>query len=593
VGDNLAGIGLLVRGRHDLYVSSLAALLESRGATVRLSSPEAEPPDRLPRGVQIVLLESPLPTELQRATALGAPVVVLAERALPEDRLAAAQLGARALLTKNATLGELVVSIRHALANQETGPGILPGTRYELTPRQREVLRLIVEGLDNREIAERLGISERTARAHVSAVLDRLGATNRTQAAVAAVQKGILGLLLLIVLLLVPAVAAERASAAGAKAVGSRVAAFGSAVGGSSGVWAYDTETGRQLSRWHAGTRRTPASVEKLLTSSTALDRAGPAARFETTAATTGTIADGILTGDLYLEGHGDPSFDYRDLGRLARAVRDIGVSKITGQVYGDESYFDSRRGGPASGYATSYWVGPLSGLALNQGRMAPYGHGFQTDPPRFVAKRFAAKLEAVGVTVAGVPRKGVAPATAVPIATVWSPSLAGLVKHMNTSSDNYYAEILIKALGAAYGAGGTTSRGAAVVRRFVRENGFSARVVDGSGLSRRNAVSPSAIGHLLVKALDKPWFDAFYRSLPLAGVSGTLKKRMRGTAAAGRCRAKTGTLIAVSALAGYCRSRSGHRIAFAILMNRVNIWSAHRAQDRIAATLAAYRGWS
>ena len=194
-------------------------------------------------------------------------------------------------------------------------------------------------------------------------------------------------------------------------------------------------------------------------------------------------------------------------------------------------------------------------------------------------------------MTVAGNAKAGVAPAEALPIATVWSPPLAALVRHMNTASDNYYAEILIKALGAAYGTGGTTTRGAAVVRAFSREQGLSARVVDGSGLSRGNAVSASAVGRLLVSAVDKPWFDAFYRSLPLAGVSGTLKKRMHGTAAAGRCRAKTGTLIAVSALAGYCRSRSGHRIAFAILMNRVNIWSAHVAQDRIAATLAAYRG--
>jgi D-alanyl-D-alanine carboxypeptidase/D-alanyl-D-alanine-endopeptidase (penicillin-binding protein 4) len=98
-------------------------------------------------------------------------------------------------------------------------------------------------------------------------------------------------------------------------------------------------------------------------------------------------------------------------------------------------------------------------------------------------------------------------------------------------------------------------------------------------------------VGRLLIGAVKKTWFGSFYRSLPLAGVSGTLKKRMRGTAAAGRCRAKTGTLVAVSALAGYCRARTGHRIAFAILMNGVDIGTAHRAQDRIAATLAAYRG--
>ena len=586
MGDDLAGIGLLIGGRHDLYVSSLAALLESHGASVRLSPPGSELPDRPPRATRLVLLESPLPSELRRIAALGMPVVVLAESAGPEDRLAAAQLGAHALLAKNATLAELMVSIKRALADPEAEHGILSAqTRHQLTPRQREVLGLIVEGLDNREIAGRLGISERTARAHVSAVLERLGASNRTQAAVTALQRGLLAVLVLLAGLAATGAAAEVASAT------PRVGTLARSVGGSSGVWAYDTVTGQRLASFRAGTQRTPASVEKLLTSATVLDRAGPAARIPTTAAMAGTLTDGVLTGDLYIRGRGDPSLGYPALGQLARAVKKAGVAEVTGRVYGDESYFDSRRGGPASGYATDFWVGPLSALSFNEGLMRPFGLGFQTDPPRFVATRFAAKLKAVGVKVVGGARAGVAPAQATLLATVWSPPLAALLAHMNTVSDNYYAETLIKAIGAAYGLGGTTAGGAAVVREFTSTLGFRSHVVDGSGLSYGNAISPSAIGRLLLRALQRPWFDAFYRSLPLAGVSGTLKKRMRGTPAAGRCRAKTGTLRAVSALAGYCRSRGGHRIAFAILMNRVNISSAHQAQDRIAASLAAYRG--
>jgi serine-type D-Ala-D-Ala carboxypeptidase/endopeptidase (penicillin-binding protein 4) len=590
LGDNLVGVGIFIRGRHELYVSSLAALLEGQGASVRVSHPGAELPRRLPAGTGLVLLESPLPSELQRAAGLGKPVVVLSENASAEDQLTAAQLGARALLTKNATLAELTVSIKHAVAMGAGEPGMLPrARRYELTPRQREVLGLIVEGMDNREIARRLGISERTARAHVSAVLERLGAANRTQAAVAAIQKGLLALLLALVALSL--VATDRASATGPSAMASRVTALGRSIGGASGIWAYDTTTGRLLTAWRAHSPRAPASVEKLLTSATALDRAGPEAQIQTTASIAGTITDGVLQGDLYVQGHGDASLGYASLGRLALAVQRAGINEITGRVYGDESYFDSRRGGPASSFSTSTWVGPLSALAFNRGLMTPYGRGFQRNPPKFVARRMKAKLDGVGVAVAGGPASGVAPTTAQLIATVWSPPLSALVRHMNTISDNYYAEILIKALGAAYGLGGTTERGAAVVRSFERELGISSRVVDGSGLSRGNAVSPKTIGRLLVHAVSEPWFDAFYSSLPLAGVSGTLKKRMRGTAAAGRCRAKTGTLIAVSALAGYCRSRTGHRIAFAILMNHVNIWGAHRTQDRIAATFARYRG--
>ena len=110
---------------------------------------------------------------------------------------------------------------------------------------------------------------------------------------------------------------------------------------------------------------------------------------------------------------------------------------------------------------------------------------------------------------------------------------------------------------------------------------GFSTKVVDGSGLSRGNLAAPRDVGRLLLDARQQPWFDAFYRSLPLAGVSGTLHDRMHGMRASGRCRAKTGTLSGVTALAGYCRAPDGDPITFALLMNRINVWRGRRAQDR------------
>jgi D-alanyl-D-alanine carboxypeptidase/D-alanyl-D-alanine-endopeptidase (penicillin-binding protein 4) len=128
-------------------------------------------------------------------------------------------------------------------------------------------------------------------------------------------------------------------------------------------------------------------------------------------------------------------------------------------------------------------------------------------------------------------------------------------------------------------------------VKGFQRQLGIASAVLDGSGLSRGNAVSPQTVGRLLLDANGEPWFAAFYRSLPLAGRSGTLRKRMRSTAASGRCRAKTGTLSGISALAGYCRTARGRRLAFALIMNAVYVPGARSAQDRIAATLASYAG--
>ena len=564
-------------------MSALAALLASRGA--RVWEAEEGAPLRLPRGADVVVLESPLPADLRTLVDRGAAVIVLAERAEPADALAAAQLGARALLPKNCTLADLSIAIRSATAG-----GGAP-YRPSLTPRQREVLELIVEGLDNAEIASRLGITERTVRAHVSGVLERTGVANRTQAAVAAIQRGWIATLALTIGL----VACMSATAAAAidTPAGLR-AALGRemrAAGGASGAWVYDGGAGTTVFKWKAAQRRVPASVQKLVTTATALDRLGADARFETAVLAAGEVSEGALDGDVYLRGSGDPTFGTEALNRLADRVAATGLDQVNGQVVGDESFFDRRRGGPASGFGISPYVGPLSALSFNHGSLFPVARGWQLNPPAFTADRLRVSLRREDVAVARKVRTGEAPTEAQTIASVESPALRSIVRRTNQVSDNYFAEMLLKGVGARSGGTGSTAAGARIARAYAREAGFAAKVVDGSGLSRGNLLAPRDVGRLLLDARTQPWFEAFYRSLPLAGVSGTLDKRMGGTRAAGRCRAKTGTLRGVTALAGYCRAPDGDPVTFALLMNSVNIWAGRRAQDRIASLLASYKG--
>ena len=164
------------------------------------------------------------------------------------------------------------------------------------------------------------------------------------------------------------------------------------------------------------------------------------------------------------------------------------------------------------------------------------------------------------------------------------------LVRDINRPSDNYMAETLLKALGADFGAGGSTAAGTAVARSHAAQFGAQPTMVDGSGLSRRNRTTPRDVVELLAGVDGGELAEPLLISLSVAGQSGTLAERMRGTAAQGRCRAKTGTLSGVSNLAGYCRSRSGARTAFAILMSNVSVWGAHRLQNKMAAALARYR---
>jgi D-alanyl-D-alanine carboxypeptidase/D-alanyl-D-alanine-endopeptidase (penicillin-binding protein 4) len=148
----------------------------------------------------------------------------------------------------------------------------------------------------------------------------------------------------------------------------------------------------------------------------------------------------------------------------------------------------------------------------------------------------------------------------------------------------------MLKDLGARFGGSGTTAAGAAVAAQTLAALlGIHPRLVDGSGLSPANRTSPYEVVTLLVGLAPSSTGVLLRESLAVAGRSGTLKRRMRGTGAAGRCRGKTGTLSGVSNLVGYCQSAGGHLLAFAIFTDGIATGAAHSFQDHMAITIANY----
>jgi serine-type D-Ala-D-Ala carboxypeptidase/endopeptidase (penicillin-binding protein 4) len=371
--------------------------------------------------------------------------------------------------------------------------------------------------------------------------------------------------------------------------------------GGVSGGYVLDTTTGRTLAAVRADVARNPASVEKLYTTTTALLRFGPDATLPTSVLGAGTLDDaGTWHGDLYLRGGGDPTFGTSEFDRLAyglgtsvstlaERVAAAGIVRVTGRVLGDESWLDRLRGGPASGYALDRDIGgPLGGLLFDRGLARGGGSALQVQPAKFAAQQLALALRQAGVRVPrGAVAAGTTPAGAQPIAAVDSPTMATLVRLTLVPSDNLFAEMLLKDLGARFGAGGSTAGGVAVVRRAIARFGIHPRIVDGSGLSRADRTSP----HQVVGLLSAMRANAQLRAaLPVAGRSGTLIDRMRHTSAQDRCQAKTGTLSNVSALAGYCATPNGHLLAFAFIENHTYTPTAKAAEDKLTIALARSR---
>jgi D-alanyl-D-alanine carboxypeptidase/D-alanyl-D-alanine-endopeptidase (penicillin-binding protein 4) len=355
-----------------------------------------------------------------------------------------------------------------------------------------------------------------------------------------------------------------------------------------SAALAVDLTSGKVLYGRNQGLSLAPASNEKLPLTYALLTTLGPAFRIQTEVLGEGRLDGATWHGDLVLKGYGDPSLSTGDLRLLAQQVRAQGVRRVDGAIRGDESYFDARR--TAAGWKPSFYGDespPLSALVVDRDKP----HGILARQPALAAAAvFAETLKSAGVAVTGAPKVGPVSDFALPLGSVNSPTLATLVRYMDRQSDNFTAEMLLKALGAAEGSRGTTAGGAAVVTTALDQAGIpltGVRFVDGSGLSRLDRLTAGA----LVGVLQASWNDpnvrpTVYAALPVAGINGTLEDRMRRAPARGNVRAKTGTTSDASALSGYVRGR----YVFAVLQNGrpLSYWWARVAQDRFATVLAA-----
>jgi len=352
------------------------------------------------------------------------------------------------------------------------------------------------------------------------------------------------------------------------------------------GAVVYDLRTGSVVFSLHAGQSLHPASNEKLATTYAALTALGPSFRIETDALGDGRQDGSKWQGDIVLKGYGDPTLSAADLRSLAHQVARDGITRVNGRVIGDESWFDARRVGVGWKHAFYLNESPaLSALIVDRG----WDGREETQPALYAAQLFRRDLVDAGVSVRGPAQTGVARSDATALGYVYSPPVASLVRFMDTYSDNFTAEMLLKQVGAVQRGAGTAGAGAAETRALLTAAGVplqGVRMVDGSGLSGIDRWTAGGLADLL----RRMWLDSDLRpyittSLATAGVSGTLTYRMRNSPAYDFVRAKTGTTDPASALSGFV----GSRYLFSVVENGhpVKTVAAERTQDAFAEVLA------
>jgi serine-type D-Ala-D-Ala carboxypeptidase/endopeptidase (penicillin-binding protein 4) len=331
---------------------------------------------------------------------------------------------------------------------------------------------------------------------------------------------------------------------------------------------------------------RTPASTQKVYVAGAILARLGSDHRFTTEARGT-TVVDGAgVVAELAVRASGDPSFSASQLSTLADAVAKSGVKRISGGLILDDSRFDTKtRIDLWKPSFTPGEVGVLNAFTIDQNRR--FDKETANDPGLANLRRFRSALEAKGISVGAGSRRGLVRDGGPVFGTVQSAPLRELVRTMLKKSDNTYAEMLTKELGAQNG-NGSTAGGVAVIGAHMVALGATAPPAqfDGSGLSSQNRSTARQQVEFLRRSAAAPYAVDFVGGLPVACVDGTLKNRLCKTSGAQRIQAKTGALNFVVGLAGYGTTANGRKVTFSFLLNDVR--SANSARICIDRALAA-----
>ncbi|MBN2855650.1 MAG: D-alanyl-D-alanine carboxypeptidase/D-alanyl-D-alanine-endopeptidase [Halothiobacillaceae bacterium] len=426
------------------------------------------------------------------------------------------------------------------------------------------------------------------------------------------------------------------------------------------GIWVQAVDSNKPLLTHLPDDVFNPASVMKLVTSVVALDVLGSNYQWPTRVYADALPVNGVIHGNLYIKGVGDPWFRSEDLWDLVRQIHDLGIQQITGKLVLDNSYFDPGPADPSEfdghpervynalpqallldNRATRVLIappdqagkGPIvkawppnqnltvnNDIKLNKGNCSGKNNQpaiavlnsdtntptlnitgtisteCQPDQYYLVAgnandafySAFAHLFAQQGGKIDGRWSESLVPKSAVFLVQHNSENLTQYLYLQNKWSNNLMARQIFLTIGAELeGAPGTLLKSKMAIDGWLKRQGFNwpgFDIENGSGLSRKDRISPRQMGQLLRYAWDSPTMPELMASLPIAGIDGTMRKRMKGEAARGMIHLKTGTLRDVRAGAGYILTESGRRYVVVILQNEPNVQNGggSRVQDAI-----------
>lgn len=404
------------------------------------------------------------------------------------------------------------------------------------------------------------------------------------------------------------------------------------------GFVVYDPKTEKIVTAYNETAPLIPASTTKLLTTETAFSLLGTQYRWNTQLEYSGSVdVEGVLTGNLYIVGSGDPSLGGNRGGaagysqivnEFIEAIKEKGIKKVGGDIIIQTAIFKENKTQLPQNIVwleqknyflpvgTTKDIDPRNEkLIINQSNnpfnqqkkyfyISPYadklvyadkfdGNGVTTkvaEPPAYLANKLREGLVRNKITVTGKVTPKIADRDPEPreIITVYkSPTLAEIVNYTNQRSDNNYAEALLKANGFHKLGDQTIESGRQVVTDHLKSINFDMNglnYMDGSGLSKSHTVTPLSQVKFLASLMKSPYYKEYFESLPIAGQSGTLK-HMFMLNLNGQIFAKTGTLNGVKCLAGYIKTRNNRTLAFSLLINKFS-GSVNQVKDRMEQLL-------